>query len=97
MKLLLAQIVAAESAIFISFCLHHQWTYRNYRERPLFVRFLHFNGSAFGGQLIATLTLLFCVNVLGMNYLIGFSIGAILALAWNYFSNKYFIWSQATQ
>lgn len=94
LRLVFAQIIASELATVVSFVFHHHWTYRNYNSRPLLVRFLHFNLTALGGIIIANATSLVCVYVFGINYLIGFSFGAILAIFWNYFANKHFIWAQ---
>jgi putative flippase GtrA len=93
-NLLASQIISSELAIGTSFSLHHHWTYKGYQDKPLYIRFLRFNATAFGGVAISTLTLILTVNILKINYLIGFVLGAFLALFWNYFANKYFIWAQ---
>ncbi|CAN5402339.1 hypothetical protein BH10PAT3_BH10PAT3_3990 [soil metagenome] len=90
--LLVAQVIAAEGTIVTSFLLHHHWTYKNYSEKSWRIRFFHFNSSSLGGTLIANGTLLICVHIFKINYLYGFSVGAVLALTWNYFANKRFIW-----
>ncbi|HTE57615.1 MAG TPA: GtrA family protein [Verrucomicrobiae bacterium] len=89
-----AQILGAEGTIIFSFYLHHYWTYRQYSEKPLWLRFIEFNGSALGGSLISTLSVLICTQLLHVHYLAGLSIGAVLATSWNYFSNQYFIWTK---
>lgn len=97
LNLLFSQIVAAEVSIVVSFTIHHHWTYKNYHSKPLYARFLHFNGSALGGIIISTSTLLLCVHILKIHYLFGLVIGAAFAMSWNYFANKYFIWVQTTE
>jgi len=95
LNLLLSQAIAAEGAIIVSFLLHHHWTYKNrdYEEKNWKIRFLHFNGSSLGGTAIANGILIVCVHVFKINYLIGLSIGALVALLWNYFANLKFVWN----
>ena len=92
--LLLSQAIAAELSIVVSFLLHHHWTYKNKItiEKHWRTRFLHFNTSALGGTLIASSTLIISVHIFKINYLIGLSIGAIIALIWNYFANQKLVW-----
>lgn len=94
LPILAAQIISAEGTIVFSFVLHHHWTYRNYRKKPLVVRFFEFNMSALGGSVISTVSVIVCVQLLHLHYLVGLSIGAALAMSWNYFANLYFIWSR---
>lgn len=93
--LLKAQLLSSEATIIFSFIIHHNWTYRRYGKKPLFLRFVEFNLSALGGAAISTATVILCVNILGMHYIAGLLIGAILATTWNYFANLYFVWSRA--
>lgn len=94
LALIVAQIISSELATLISFTFHHHWTYQNYNSRPLYLRFLHFNLTALGGIIIANVTTLIGVKFFQINYLVGFSVGAIFATFWNYFANKHFIWAQ---
>ena len=95
MELLRAQLLSSEATIIFGFVIHHNWTYRQYSKKPLFLRFVEFNLSALGGAAISTGTVILSVYTFGFNYLVGLLIGAILATTWNYFSNLYFIWSRA--
>jgi putative flippase GtrA len=89
-----AQLLGAEGTIVFSFVLHHHWTYRHYNPKPLIVRFIEFNGSAMGGSIVSTLSVLAGTQLLHVHYLLALSVGAILATSWNYFANQYFIWTK---
>lgn len=94
-ELLKAQLISSEATIIFSFILHHNWTYRQYGKKSLFIRFVEFNLSALGGAAISTMTVLASVHLIGLNYIVGLLLGAILATTWNYFANLYFVWSRA--
>ncbi|MDB5165271.1 MAG: hypothetical protein JWM00_161 [Candidatus Saccharibacteria bacterium] len=95
MELLRAQLLSSEATIIFGFIIHHNWTYRRYGKKPLFLRFIEFNFSALGGAAISTGTVILSVNTFGLNYLVGLLIGAVFATTWNYFSNLYFVWNRA--
>jgi putative flippase GtrA len=94
LEVIFSQILAAEFTILVGFLLHNNWTYRNYQPKNVFIRFFEFNLTALGGSVVSIITVTLCVKVLGIHYLIGLCIGAILALFWNYFSNLHFIWKR---
>lgn len=92
--LIVADIIAAETSVLVGFTLHHHWTYKKYGSTPLLYRFLRFNLSTATGILISISVQLLIVHLLGINYLIGTIGGSFVALFWNYFANKHFIWAQ---
>jgi dolichol-phosphate mannosyltransferase len=92
LPLLVAQLISAELAILFNFCLHHAWTYRNYQSASLALRVLKFHATAWTGAAITTVTLTIWVYYLGLNYLVGLTIGGIVAMAWNYALNLFVIW-----
>jgi putative flippase GtrA len=92
LSLVLAQLLAGETAIIGSFMLHHNWTYSKYARQSLWQRFLKFNASAATGSLIVLAVLLVTVHVFGFYYLVGLVLGAVAAAIWNFVMNRFVIW-----
>jgi len=94
-RLLITTLVAAEISIFAVFAGHHLWTFRDRRtvERPIWLRFIQFNGKAAVSSL-ALLTLI--VNLLtlqvGLTAYLSIPAGVIAVFLWNWTWDSKFIW-----
>lgn len=95
LPLLVAQTIAAETAILFNFSLHHHWTYRGYRQASFGFRLLKFHGSAWIGAAITTATLTGLVYFLHLHYLAALAVGGLVAMVWNYLLNKIAIWPRS--
>lgn len=94
LPLLAAQLLAAELALLSNFTLHHHWTYQNYDRQSFGARLAKFHATAWlGGAITSGLTWLLATRA-NVQYLLALVAGSLVALVWNYFFNKFFIWSR---
>lgn len=92
LPLVISQLIAAEIALLFNYTLHNLWTYKSmFRNRRWLKGLLIFHGSSWTGILITTTILVFIVNVLHFNYLIGLTAGVATAMFWNYTWTRYVI------
>ncbi len=91
LDLLGSQLVGAEIAILCNFYLHNAWTYKDAVIDSIFHRIVEFHVSSWVGSGITTLILIVLVNQ-GMQYFFALVLGAIVALVWNFFWTRFFIW-----
>ena len=95
LAVLLASVVATETAILSNFLLNDRWTFGGQAgQRSFAQRLLRFNGVALGGMAItagvlATLTLYGHLHLLLANLL---AVGG--AMAWNYSVNSRWTWGR---
>ena len=96
-SLLIASVVAVETAIVSNFLWHHIWTFADRSTTGLAARFLRFNLTSLGSPAIS----LFCTNTLtpffGVNYLVANSIGIVLGTTWNWLWASKVIWKRKTR
>lgn len=90
LPLVLASALATELSIVSNFFLNDRWTFGC--RLPTWRRFFRFNLVAFGGLLIATLTLWGLVTLLRMPYLFANLLGILLATSWNFVVNVFWTW-----
>ena len=90
-SLLPSQLIAAEVAILSSFFFHNGWTYKDAVQDSYLKRFIEFHGSSWLGSAMTTFTLVFLVDR-GVIYVVALSIGAAIALVWNFFWTRFVIW-----
>lgn len=91
-NLIVAQLIAAETAIVGNFALHHNWTYSNFAAQKLLPRFAKFNASSASGSLITLGGLALGVQVFHLHYLPALIAGAGAGMLWNLTMNKLVIW-----
>jgi putative flippase GtrA len=92
LPLIVSQLFAAEIALLFNYTLHNIWTYKSGFKRKSWLRgLLFYHGSSWSGILITTTILIFTVNVLHLNYLIGLTIGVTITMFWNYTWTRYVI------
>lgn len=89
----LAQILGAECALISNFTFHHFWTYKGHdvqkRKRLLLAQF---HLSFWSGAAINSLIVVLLVSGLHVHYFFGLVAGSAVALFWNFFWTKFFIW-----
>ncbi len=90
LPLVLASVLATELSIVSNFILNNRWTFGC--RWPTWGRFFRFNLVAFGGLLIATLTLWGLVTLLRLPYLFANLLGVLLATSWNFVVNVFWTW-----
>lgn len=90
-QLLPSQLFAAEVAIICNFYLHNAWTYRDAIKDSFRKRLVEFHASSWIGSGITTVALILLVDR-GVGYFVALVVGAVLALVWNFFWTRFFIW-----
>ncbi|MGH7158049.1 MAG: GtrA family protein [Candidatus Saccharimonadales bacterium] len=91
--LVIAQLIAAETALFSNFMLHHHWTYKaNKVGKEIGVLILQFHATSWVAIIGSTLMVTAAVEVFHINYFFGLVISSAAALLWNYAWSKYVIW-----
>lgn len=97
-RFLIATLVATELSIIGVFNGHRLWTFRfrDYAEKPLWIRFLQFNAKA----LISTLGIItVIVNVLtvsfGVYHYIAVPVGVAVGFIWNWTWDTQIVWRRA--
>jgi putative flippase GtrA len=99
-RLLITTLVAAELSIAAVFSGHHLWTFRDRRsvEKPIWLRFIQFNGKAAVSSL-GLLTLI--VNLLtlrvGLTAYLSIPAGVVAVFLWNWLWDSKFIWRPVTR
>jgi len=94
LAVLLASVVATETAILSNFLLNDRWTFRGQPcQRSFAQRLLRFNGVALGGMAI-TAGVLAALTVYGHLHLLAANLLAVgAAMAWNYSVNSRWTWN----
>lgn len=90
--LLVSQLMAAEIAILSNFNLHNRWTYDDARTDSVKKRIIEFHASSWSGSIITTVILVGLKDWFNVNYLIALTAGGIVAMFWNYFWTRFYIW-----
>jgi dolichol-phosphate mannosyltransferase len=96
LSLLTSQLVAAEFAIILNFIIHTRWTYRSYQRQPLPRRLALYHASAWAGAGINLVLLIVFAGWLHIYYLLALTLGAGVALVWNFAANRFWVWRKAT-
>jgi dolichol-phosphate mannosyltransferase len=84
----LSGIIATELAIINNFLFNNFWTWKKTQKKHSFIkRLASYNTVSIMG-LIITITTLFALTEIGLNYILSNLIGIILATTWNYTMNN---------
>lgn len=95
--LFIAQIIAAEIALFSNFMFHHHWTYKaNKVRKTITVLIVQFHLTSWVAVIGTALVVSFCVNVLHMHYFVALFPAAASGILWNYAWSKFVIWRNRT-
>jgi len=94
----LALVIGNEAGLLTTFIFHETWTYKNanHRHKNLIRKLIHFHMSAWSGVAIIISIGLFGTHVFGINIYVSQAIGSAVAMIWNYFWTKYFIFKGNT-
>lgn len=89
----IAQLVAAEIALFSNFLLHHNWTYKGHGvQKGIGQLLIQFHASSWVAIVGTAGIISFCVDYLHLHYFPALVIASVLALGWNFLWSKYVIW-----
>ncbi len=98
LTIFVAQLLAAEVALFSNFMLHHHWTYRQHKvDKSMPKLLLQFHATTwpaiFGSALMVTAG----EKLFHLSNLAALALSSIIALFWNFLWSKYVIWRKITQ
>lgn len=98
MPLLVGFVGSNEGALISNFVLHETWTYKhiNHQGRSLIQKLVRFHLSSWSGVAIVVGIGLLTVKFLKVNPYLGQAIGSSIAMFWNFFWTKYFIFKGHT-
>lgn len=95
--LFVAQIIAAEIALFSNFMFHHHWTYKGSKVRKTMSKLIvQFHLTSWVAVVGSAFLVTFGVHVLEFNYLTALVLAAGTAMFWNYAWSKFMIWRAHT-
>lgn len=96
LPIFVAQLVAAEIALFNNFLLHHHWTYKdNNVAKTLPKLIVQFHISSWTAIIGSAILVSAGVQYLKLNYLVALAISSVVALSWNFFWTKFVIWKRS--
>jgi len=91
--LFLAQVVAAEVALFSNFMFHHHWTYKASNVRKtISTLIIQFHLTSWVAVIGSALIVSFGVHVLHLGYFMALVVASATALFWNFAWSKFAIW-----
>ena len=92
-SIFLAQIIAAEIALFSNFLLHHTWTYKaNQVDKSLLQLIIQFHLSSWVAIVGSAALVAGGVKWLHLGYFAALVISSAIALGWNFGWTKFVIW-----
>lgn len=91
--LFIAQIIAAEIALFSNFMFHNKWTYKGNDVRKTLTKLIiQFHLTSWAAVIGSALMVTFWVKVADLNYVLALAISSATALLWNFGWSKFVIW-----
>jgi putative flippase GtrA len=91
--LFIAQLLAAEIALFNNFLFHHNWTYKSHNVEKTIVNLLvQFHVTSWVAIVGSAALVSLGVNSLHLHYFIALVITSIIALGWNFLWTRFVIW-----
>jgi putative flippase GtrA len=92
-RLLIASVIAVETAIVFKFYAHEHWTFPHRPQKgSAVVRFLKFNVSSILSPIITVLTVSVLTTAAGVSPYVSLSIGTFLGFMLNWYFSAYLIW-----
>jgi putative flippase GtrA len=93
MHITLATLISSEIGLLSNFVFHQNWTYNHvdHNHKPLGVKFLHFHMSSWSGVVLITILESVGVKAFNLNYMVSLVFAAGIAMFWNFFWTKYYI------
>lgn len=98
LQITLATFISSEIGMLSNFAFHQNWTYNNvdHSHTPLHRKFINFHMSSWSGVVIVTLLESLGVAVFHWNYMLSLVFAAGIAMFWNFFWTKYYIFRGRT-
>ena len=91
-----AQLISAELALLSNFVLHNAWTFKNHQHTSTWNKLVRFHMSSWTGVVITTVVVSVGVEHFKLSTLVSLVIASAIAMFWNFFWTKFFIFkSQA--
>lgn len=91
--LFIAQLMAAEIALFSNFLFHHHWTYKHHNVgKTIATLLVQFHASSWTAIIGTAVIVSFCVQVLKWDYIAALFLAGIATLVWNFGWTKFVIW-----
>jgi dolichol-phosphate mannosyltransferase len=91
--LFIAQILAAEVALFSNFMFHHHWTYKANNVRKTISKLIvQFHMTSWVAVVGSALIVSFGVHVMHLQYFTALVAASATALFWNFAWSKFVIW-----
>ncbi|HEX3031174.1 MAG TPA: glycosyltransferase family 2 protein [Bacillota bacterium] len=95
-NVVLAGIISAFTAMFSNFLLNDQFTWKNKKSQPFYVRLARFYIYCSLGITLNALVLFLLYDRLGLDYLVSNLTGIIAATLWNFKSNSRWTWGEVS-
>lgn len=96
-KVLYAQFIAAEVALFSNFMLHHHWTYSNRKvDKTMKKLILQFHATTWPAIIGSSLMVAGGVTILKLSEIVALILSSLVALFWNFAWSKYVVWKDVT-
>lgn len=94
----LAQLFAAEVALFSNFMLHHHWTYKEHKvEKSMPKLIIQFHATTWPAIIGSALMVTAGEKILKLDSLTALALSSIIALLWNFTWSKYVVWRKVTR
>jgi putative flippase GtrA len=94
----LATLVSSEVGLLATFVFHNSWTYKhlNHQDQKISKKLMRFHTSPWSGVAIISVIVTFCVSAMSMNVFIANVIASGVAMFWNFFWTRYYIFKGKT-
>lgn len=97
MPIFIAQLIAAEAALFNNFMLHQNWTYKHKKvQKSLGSMLVQFHATSWPAILGSAVMVSLAVRFLHFSNLLALIASSAIALIWNYTWSKFVVWRDVT-
>ncbi len=98
LNVFVAQLIAAEIALYSNFMLHHHWTYKAHRiNKTLRQLLIQFHLTSWPAILGSATMVTLGEQLLHLNSFSALMLSSAIALMWNFGWSKYVVWQDITQ
>lgn len=93
LPIFVAQILAAEVALFHNFIWHHHWTYKaNNVSKNIWTLVVQFHITSWVAVVGSAALISLFVHTFGLDYIIALVLSSAIAMFWNFGWTKFVIW-----
>lgn len=97
LPIFVAQLLAAEIALFSNFLLHHHWTYKKAKvQKSISTLLVQFHVTTWPAIIGSALMVSAGHQFLHLSNLLALALSSVIALFWNFGWSKYVIWKGVT-